>query len=445
MVLGLQWWNKIFFSLAIFCLPFQLGKELFSVDWGRGFLNPFLSISLSLSEVFIFLAGALFLVQILLKRHALRLGAESIFTQFLLFLSLLVLSLFTTPHHDPQFHLLLLSKVFIGLLFYILTVNKILKSTEILAVLFATLGFQAGLSLVQLFTQSSLGFSLLGEPFISAESAHLSRFTVFGHTFIRSYGTFPHPNILAAYLSLGLIGLNFLPDSNKVKIPLLFLFAIALLGTFSRIAILVSFIAYGILKFSKIPKKITAIFLIAIVSVLVLRGLNLDQESLTLRIQDFSNAAELFTVHPFGLGFHHYTLFLDEIGSQHLNPWSYQPAHNTFLLFGIETGLLGFIALIYWAYSILKYFLQWKGFSPKAKILGMLSGTLLTLALFDHFFLSLNQGFYLLILLVAFNARFFNDPDHMFNFQEGNWVSIKSLLPKIKSFASKVFRPSSWS
>jgi hypothetical protein len=65
--------------------------------------------------------------------------------------------------------------------------------------------FQAGVGILQYLNQHDLGLQLLGESHLSAQLSGVAKLDVLGLKFIRAYGTFLHPNVLAVFLSIGLI------------------------------------------------------------------------------------------------------------------------------------------------------------------------------------------------------------------------------------------------
>ena len=101
----------------------------------------------------------------------------------------------------------------------------------------AILGFfQSLVGFFQFVFHKSLGLYFLGESFLSPLNGELARVFIGGGRLLRAYGTFPHPNILAAFLVLSLLSTYFL-YRKKFFILFLFLIFINWLGlvlTFSR-------------------------------------------------------------------------------------------------------------------------------------------------------------------------------------------------------------------
>ncbi len=98
---------------------------------------------------------------------------------------------------------------------------------------------QSIIALLQFYKQTSLGLYRLGESHLSANTYNVAKLVVDGHTYIRAYGTFPHPNLLAAFLVTGIMLSIYLFISTNKKWQILwgisiFLNILGLTITFSR-------------------------------------------------------------------------------------------------------------------------------------------------------------------------------------------------------------------
>lgn len=109
------------------------------------------------------------------------------------------------------------------------------------------------IALAQFAKQSSLGLYRLGESHIAPNILGVAKIVSGGTTYIRVYGTFPHPNPFSAFLVAGILICSYLlvtSVSKKVKITysiLLFINILGLTVTFSRGAYLA--LAAGLLIF----------------------------------------------------------------------------------------------------------------------------------------------------------------------------------------------------
>lgn len=69
---------------------------------------------------------------------------------------------------------------------------------------------QGALGIAQFAQQGSIGLQALGEPHLVVSAGAASTIGVEGGRVLRAYGTFPHPNVLAGFLALGLVSLGYL-------------------------------------------------------------------------------------------------------------------------------------------------------------------------------------------------------------------------------------------
>ncbi|MBI3109609.1 O-antigen ligase family protein [Candidatus Daviesbacteria bacterium] len=241
--------------------------------------------------------------------------------------------------------------------------------------------FEAGLAILQFIKGGTLGLWILGERTFSISTPGIAKFDFFGWQFLRPYATFPHPNVLAGYM---IVVLSLL--SSRI---LLIIGGIIIVLTMSRVAILGGFIL-GLLT---LPKKWQ---LILLVSALLLSPILYTRfqalfsyDSLTiLRREGLSiEAWEMFKSAPlFGVGLNNFISAQQDLVS---GPSRFlQPVHNIFLLELSETGIIGLIGFI----GLIGYFL-------KLPSIRYTLYAILFLGLFDHYFLTLPQGYRLLFLV----------------------------------------------
>ncbi|MBU1167883.1 O-antigen ligase family protein, partial [Patescibacteria group bacterium] len=127
--------------------------------------------------------------------------------------------------------------------------------------------------------------------------------------------------------------------------------------------------------------------------------------ALSNRLHYNQEATEMIIASPFlgvGLGNSVPTL-MNESPDQ--ETWQYQPVHNLYLLVTTEIGLLGFfifaLILIIVSRNVLEIPLC-KGKNMNILLLsGLLLGTLLIVACFDHYFWTINQSFFLFWIVLG--------------------------------------------
>ncbi len=237
----------------------------------------------------------------------------------------------------------------------------------------------------QFFAQHSLGLWILGERAFTVDTPGIARF-YFERLLLRSYATFPHPNVLGAYLAILLLLIVTQIKKHKVFYLITMVFGIiALILTFSRSA----WVAAGLgVVFLSVKKKyfIPAVIAAALIIILTLRSFGIADESVVVREELNNSAISMFLQSPVvgkGLG-----NFLVELPNNLVSRQIYflQPVHNIFLLVLAETGILGF-ALFIW--------LLWQSRKKWVVLL------IIFLGFFDHYFLTLQQGQLMLTILLS--------------------------------------------
>lgn len=238
-----------------------------------------------------------------------------------------------------------------------------------------------------------------------------------GGLLVRAYGTFPHPNVLAGFLVLGLISSYcfFLENFNRkenlfylaLKSTSVFIVILGLALTFSRagwIASLAASILFFYFAFYlKVDRKKLLLLGIAIAfsALLVFMAfnwaivprmttLNYQNFSVQERLSDYRLAWQLIKEKPL-LG-HGLTL---RMGSR--------PFHNLYLTITKEIGLIGLALFLLLIFLVVVRNRNSSAVEVKAA-LAMLGG-LLVFGLFDHFLWTLRPGTAMLALVISMLIR----------------------------------------
>jgi len=244
--------EKILFYLLIFCLPFQTRKIVYQLG---GDFNEWTSAYLYLTDLLL----VLILLLWLWRNRKERFFKKPLDVQIIrspnfwlgVFLLISLISLIQANNIQLGFYHWLKLLELAGLFFYLKYNFKALFDFERLAQVFVLSGFiQSIIAMGQFINQKSLGLRFLFESPLSPEISGAAKIINDNLKMIRSYGTFPHPNILAAFLLISIFFLYFLWLNKKhsFAVNLLFitgylLLATALLLTFSRIIIIVFLIS----------------------------------------------------------------------------------------------------------------------------------------------------------------------------------------------------------
>ncbi|MBI2607310.1 MAG: O-antigen ligase family protein [Candidatus Doudnabacteria bacterium] len=316
-------------------------------------------------------------------------------------LLLLVWYVYSTFHKKHQFHITL----------FLLYISGV---------------FQAILGILQFYLQHSLNLKLLGEYVAPLGTAGLATIGVAGTKIIRAYGTFPHPNLLGAFLLFSLISGYFLVSRGTrftkwlVGLGMIVLIS-GIFYTFSRsiwIAAGISsivFLGYYLRDFLKTGQS-RLTFLILLSAVVVSCGTlvftykdlivsrateNIQESALASRKLFNKNGLTIMSQAPLlGVGVGNYVVVAQDLFD--LEPWQYQPAHNVFIFLAAELGVLGAALFAIILIELLKNSWQKKNFLTLT--LFFTGIIFILLANFDHYFATIQQGrltFFLLLGLLA--------------------------------------------
>ena len=263
-----------------------------------------------------------------------------------------------------------------------------LKEKYILVALLISGSFELFLSLIQLINKHSVQgvFYYFGERLLSLSTPGVAKATIQGVEFLRPYGTFSHPNSLAGFfLLLYFLVLTYKKFNRYLALKYLFLFISSILVfiSFSKVAI-VSFLilttCYLILntKLSCRLCKIARVLVLFIVSLIFLSAAT-DPLTVNKRIELMKNSVTIILRYPVqGVGLGSYLIEQAKFSSRFYLFFN-QPVHNIFLLFISEMGLIigGFLL-----YRLIDQLIIFTGF-------------------FDHYWLTLQQNFLLMGLVMG--------------------------------------------
>ncbi len=324
--------------------------------------------------------------------------------------------------------------MFGGMLFTVLLDQRVDRFKTLLAFVLGLIP-PAVLGLVQVVTGSSPAFKWLGLAAHHASDLGVAVVMTEGERMLRAYGSFTHPNVFGGFLAVGLLCVIFLiihACSRRAQILfsfLLFFLTLSLVATFSRSAWLAFVFAIGVGIFFLIRKHrskirpLVPLFLLLFFSFFLSFSLFLQpmmnrfDSSQHLEQISVQDRLRQYTVYPglvkqdfvLGAGIGAYTVALSELKPS-LPVWEYQPIHNVPLLVVGEIGLLGGIALLFWASAVdrCNYAAIRKG--SLGAVGGIMLGSIpLVIIFFDHYLWSNWAGLALLMFLMAMTLRLSED------------------------------------
>ena len=402
--------------LYVFLLPWQT-VYIFDEKFINGAKSQFLTGQIYGTEILLGLIAVIWLavnfrihkISNLTKNFKLSETKSLFIVSLWLFLAYCGLSVLWSSDRSAGFYLWLHLLEGAGLMLIILTVN--INRLSLLWALLLSAGVQGLLATQQFLTQNISANKWLG---IAGHSAGVLGDIVIETSdgrWLRAYGAFNHPNILAGFLVLGLIsGLLLWLDDQKSRLKLLtiliscLIITAGLFFTFSRsawlslIIILPFFIYRGLKKIlhqnQERKRFVTLIFgiiltlatLAYIFSPLVTIRANLSNRleaiSTNDRLSQMVIAGNIISNHwLLGIGLNNYTTKLAQLNPDAL-AYDLQPVHNVYLLIFVELGIVGLGLLI-----ILFYYAIKSNQKISEKILFMAPlGVILIISFFDHYF-----------------------------------------------------------
>ena len=394
--------DKFLFYLLLLFLPTQLGLHFWpNFSFIQGIRIDYLSPTLYVTDILICL---LFLVCILLKQIKIKLNIYFLFFYVVLFFGLLL-----SKSPIAGIYGLIKFSEFLFLGFYIykkIKVNGVFLRVFSLGVLFESL-----LGILQFINKGSLRgiFYFFGERTFNSQTPNIANANINGELILRPYGTFSHPNVLSAYL---LIGLCFIFLFAKPKTRLektyysltVFLGALGLILALGRVSLFcfAILVLYKFVNFLKLKSIKNLSLLVAFIFVMAIAGLPYLTRFTNLNLNDQSvlqrqslNSAAASMIHNrwvFGVGINNFLINLPEYLKPQGSFFYLQPVHNIFLLVFSQIGIIGEIMFI--VFLILVY----KSANKEMRLILLF---IFLLGSFDHYFLTLQQGQILFTLILG--------------------------------------------
>ncbi len=311
---------------------------------------------------------------------------------------------------------------FVGVLVSLILLLDLVKQGEfknskvyIIFIFLINVLFQGILGLIQFTRGASLNFVSLGESQVVSGMQGSSFIELNGELFLRAYGTFPHPNILAGFLLLSFfLGIYFLQKTKdwlKLTSFSLVLFSIiSIILTFSRLSIIIMLLS-GVILLMKYILNSKKEKLFSFAPILLLeRFVNIftsGDSSLRDRISLFKSGIDVFKDNWLvGTGIGN---FVKEIGDYVPRTSNgvllLQPVHNIFFLALANLGIVGFVLMLVLVVRIFSKNIK------RVSVLGVLViSSIVLIGSFDHYLISLPQG---LIILSVFLLILFKDSESL--------------------------------
>ncbi|HZJ18646.1 MAG TPA: O-antigen ligase family protein [Patescibacteria group bacterium] len=405
--------SLFFFYLLILFLPTQVGKHFWlQSSFVYGLRIDYLSPTLYLTDILILIILIFFFLKRIKDGNIFKkINSKNAKLIAITAVILLGSSIFAKNQHVSFYGLV----KFLEFLFLsIFIVNTIKSFKTIFIVLSFSVIYESVIAIAQFLSKGSLGGGLyfLGERTFTGQTPGIANASLGGELILRAYGTFSHPNVLAGFLVviMSAILVKMLKEKNSQRIIYwlaMVLGTIALFLTLSRVAIIIWFISLFLILLAKhkLRKKTFWLFMTVLFFLLSLfiffplflrfTEISLSQASIHERILLMQIAFQMFIKNPiFGVGINNFIVMLPAI-TKIKSLYLLQPAHNIYFLILAETGILGFFGFILLIFYSIKRISKVSPFFPSIIII-------LFLGLFDHYFLTLQQGQLLLSIVLGF-------------------------------------------
>lgn len=288
---------------------------------------------------------------------------------------------------------------------------------------------QAFLALVQFWQQVVVGNKWLGiAEHLPTVAGSIIVEDVHGR-WLRSYGSFQHPNILGGFLTIALVLALYLLissyNSSRRRIAIVALsitvLTLGLLVSFSRsawfaVVVVVAMTILWILRTKHLYRfQIIALLLSAVCIPVVLFGAtysdaigsrlwpqtDLEYNSLDLRVTFIEQARQVFSHHWLvGTGIGNYTHGVHAIVNNSWPGWYYQPVHNIFILPFVELGVIGGLLFLYSAVLVTRLCLQYRK-SFNVFFVSLCAIVVAIIGIADHYFWTLYPGITMLLVILA--------------------------------------------
>lgn len=387
------------FLLAVASIPIQLGRHFFfPYSYVLGLPIDYRALTIYVSDIFIISYLATFFwenrtkIKLIYKNHKTAINVIAVFDAYL-FISSLFFSV------SEQASLLFVTKVAIfsslGVASAVSFSRKTTLNSGILILKIAII-LESLILLAQFILQRSIGLGILGERAFDTTTPSIAHADLFGSQLLRPYGTFPHPNVAAAFLVFGLI--LFL-GSKREQIKLVFptvLGFVALVSTFSKSALAALTVSLGIIFARKKEFMVLTLVLLAAGILLLKNTPDSSLPTISERILLIQKSLDISLTNPlFGVGSNNFILELSYANLFSVSQIRLlQPVHNIFFLILAENGIIGLLLFTALLFVVLK------SVNTKTKLALFVS--ILIFGSVDHFLWTLQQGQLLLWLSIGY-------------------------------------------
>lgn len=383
---------KLLIYSLLFFLPTQLGKHFwFDFSYKLGVRVDYLSPTIYFTDIIVFLIVIIFF---LTKKIRLNGKLLKWLIGLMIFVGYWILIIKESPYL-LAYNLLKLAEMVALALIIAKTVGR-RDFPQVIKILNLSLVVQVCLAGYQVVVEKSSSLWIIGERTFSIQTPGIAKFQALsGHLLLRGYATFPHPNVLAGFCLLLLAANLVMLKQQKKQFPWWLLGIIfSLAGIFLSFSLLSWVLGTIIIVYVLFPKKPILVILLFIIlnSYFIIQ---IASESVSRRWQLMDISWQLFKTSPiFGIGLGDFIPKMPALALGSTYFW--QPVHNIFALIAVESGILG-LGVLGWL--IIRFKIYNLRFKNKIILIWWL--IIIITGLFDHYWLTLQQGRLLLALIIG--------------------------------------------
>lgn len=315
----------------------------------------------------------------------------------LISLPLLIYSILHVLTHPNLNTLIGTSRIFLTIMILLLSYEHVKEGLKekstVFKVIALSLGIQLIISFFQFILRRDLGLQLLGESTILAGTINSSFVSFSFGEYLRSYGTFPHPNVLAGFV-LALLMISFRVFSIKDWRLVLISFISIVLTLLSLSRLHIVLLGFVILFYTLryVKDRYFSFFPILFERFISLGG---NSVSVRERVVLFKESLRIFKENwLLGVGNGEFVRYLDNGVRTNSNISLFQPVHNIPMLILAEHGIFGTLTyFLYFFYLILRR-------NRDLLITILTVFVILSIGLFDHYLFTLPQGLIVLLMIL---------------------------------------------
>lgn len=415
---------KLIFLALLFFLPQQFGPHFWPpFSYVYGIRLDYLSPTLYISDILVILLLVFSAKKVFSSKQTQTFLGNKFFLLFvlILFVPLLYAS---QPLALLYGFLKIFEFFYLGLYIATQLTKKDLK--PLIVILTITAVLESFLAVFQFLTQGALGGPLyfVGERLYSLSTLGIAAMNTSDGLMVRPYGTFSHPNVLAFFLFMSAVFASYGMHNSKGKLRYALLAAIicieaGLFLTFSRTVLAINILfllyAFGFVTIRESGKKIRNIFFAGFLVLFTIMYLTVNNlrflapseiiHSVIPRQDLVEISLSAIQQYPlFGLGLNNFYYYEGTIQTEFTSVYL-QPVHNIFLLIASQVGIVGLSLFLYFLLVVTQS--AWKRARHEKKIFSytevplVLIGSLIFVGMFDHFFITVQQGELILTLVLG--------------------------------------------